>query len=217
MTHPAPMNRRAVLAGAASATLLGGCVTVGIGTDSPAHTYLALRDAGEPPPRRATPLVPALVIQPLPADAVADTASIAYARQPHAYSFYQQASWTERPVRQLPRLLQRRLEARGTAAAVGLAGEPLRSDLLLTLAIDALHHDVSASPSLGRLALTVELVDRRQRTRLARRSFEASVPASRVDSAAAAEALSRATGQVFDALLPWLEAELARPVPAAAR
>lgn len=208
-TRPCAGRRRALRAAALlPAAALGACVSVGIGGDGPAHTYLALRDAGAVPQRRPAPLVAALMIQPMPADAMADTASIAYAQRPNEFAFYQLASWAERPVRQLPRLLQRRLEARGVAGAVALAGDPLRADWLLTLGIDALHHDVSGQQ--GRLALTLELYDRRQRQRIARRSFEAAEPVARADSSAAADALSRAVGRAFDAALPWLEAELER-------
>jgi ABC-type uncharacterized transport system auxiliary subunit len=96
------------------------------------------------------------------------------------------------------------------AAAVGLLGEPLRADWLLTLAVDTLHHDVSAPPGQARLAVTVELFDRRHQARVARRSFTADVPTARADSAAAAVAMSLAVAAVFDAMLPWLEDELQR-------
>jgi ABC-type uncharacterized transport system auxiliary subunit len=196
--------------------LLSACggINVGIGAESPAQTYLALRDPGAAPRRRASPLVPTLLIQPLPADALGDTAGIAYARRPHEYAYYQLASWTERPVRQVPRLLQQRLEARGTAGAIGLNGDPVRSDWLLTLAIDTLHHDVSVQPGQGRVALTAELLDRRGRQRLARRSFAAAAPAVREDSSAGVEAMSSALARAFDALVPWLETELERAVAA---
>jgi cholesterol transport system auxiliary component len=212
------MRRRALLvwSGASAPVLLGACgsLNVGIGAESPPQTYLALRDPGAAPARRAAPLVPTLVIQALPADALADTAGIAYARKPHEYAYYQLASWTDRPVRQLPRLLQRRLEARGTAAAIGQNGDPLRSDWLLTLSVNVLYHDVSVRPGQGRVALSAELHDRRNRRRVARRSFEATAPAAREDSSAGAEAMSLATGRVFDELVPWLEAELERAVAA---
>lgn len=188
--------------------LLAGCVSLGNG-DAPApHMYLVLHDAAPARPRRAGPLVPALLIQPLPADALGDTASIAYSRHAHQFAFYQLASWAERPVRQLPRLLQRRLEQRGVATATGILGEPLRADWLLTIGVDTLHHDVSAPPGLARLVLTVELFDQRKRTRVARRQFEASAPTVAADSAAAAAALSQTVARVFDALVPWLEDEL---------
>jgi ABC-type uncharacterized transport system auxiliary subunit len=58
--------------------------------------------------------------------------------------------------------------------------------------------------------VTVELFDRRNPARVARRSFTAGVPTARADSAAAAVALSQAVAAVFDAMLPWLEEELQR-------
>jgi ABC-type uncharacterized transport system auxiliary subunit len=189
--------------------LLVGCVSVGIGGEAALHTHHVLRDdAPVPVPRLSQPLVGALLIQALPADALVDTASIAYSRRTHEFAFYQLASWADRPTRELPRLLQRRLEARGVAAAVGTLGGPLRADWLLSLRIDTLHHDVSAVPGTARFALSVELFDRRSHVSLARRRFEASAATPTPDSAAAAAALSRCVTQVFDALLPWLEGEL---------
>jgi ABC-type uncharacterized transport system auxiliary subunit len=197
---------------------LAACVSVGIGGEpAPQALYLLHDAAAAPVSRRTAPLVDALLIQPTPADALADTVSIAYSRRAHEYSYYQLAFWAERPVRQLPRLLQQRLEARGIAAAVGVIGDPLRADWLLSIGVDTLHHDVSAPPGQARFALTVELFDRRGRTRIARRQFEASVPTARADSAAAAIAASQAVAQVFDALLPWLEDELQRASPMTAR
>ncbi len=187
---------------------LAACMSIGIGGEAAPHTHHELHDAARASTRRAEPLVGALSIQPMPADALADTASIAYSRRAHEFAFYQLASWSERPVRQLPRLLQRRLEARGVATAIGMFGEPMRADWLLTVGIDTLHHDVSTAPGQARLALTAELFDRRSRSRVARRQFEASALVITADSAAAAAAMSQAVGLVFDALVPWLETEL---------
>ncbi len=194
---------------------LAACVSVGIGTDAPLQAQYRLHDAAPAPVRRAEPLVPALLIQALPADATADSVAIAYSRRANEFAYYQLAAWTERPVRQLPRLLQQRLEARGVAAAVGLVGDPLRGDWLLTLGIDALHHDVSASPGQGRVALTAELFDRRTRGRIARRQFVIEAPAASADAPGAAAAMSVALTQAFDGLLPWLETELQRAAAAA--
>ena len=188
--------------------VLTACVSVGIGTDVPLQAQYLLHDASAPVPRRAEPLVAALLIQPLPADATADSVSIAYSLRPNEFAHYQFASWTERPVRRVPRLLQQRLEARGVAGAVGLVGEPVRADWLLSLAIDTLHHDVSAPPGQGRFALTAELFDRRSRSRIARRQFVVAAPSASADASAAAAALSQSVAQAFDQLVPWLEAEL---------
>lgn len=211
------MKRRNVLAASVLplSSLLGGCVSIGSGGDLPAHAHHQLTDPDvESVQRRDAPIIDALLIQPMPADALADTVSIAYSRRPHEFAFYQLASWTERPVRQLPRLLHRRLEARGVAGAVGLLGEPLRADWLLAVGIDTLHHDVGTAPGRARVALTVELFDRRRRVRVARQQFASDVGTPTADSAAAAASLSQAVAQTFDVLLPWLETELQRAASA---
>jgi cholesterol transport system auxiliary component len=195
------------------ALALSGCISVGIGGDVPAMAQYRMYDGNAGVSQRAEPLVPALLLQPLAADALADTLSIAYSRRANEFAFYQLASWTERPVRRVPHLLQQRLQARGVAGAVGLIGDPLRADWLLTIGIDTLHHDLSTPPGQARVALTAELFDRRNRVRIARHRFEASVPTQTADSAAAAASMSLALGQTFDALVPWLEAELAVAAP----
>ncbi len=200
--------RPARLATLLAALLSSGCVSVGLGGDVPPLAQYRLHDAGAPALRLAAPLLPALLIQAQPADAAADTVSIAYSQRPHEFAHYQFAVWTERPLRQVARLLQQRLEARGVAGAVGVIGEPLRADWLLTVAIDTLHHDVSAPPGQARLAITAELFDRRNRARTARRQFEVAVPTASADAPSAAAAMSQALVQVFDRLVPWLEAEL---------
>lgn len=218
MKHPT--TRRALLISAAGTPLIGACVSVELGQDQPAQTWRALHDSGRSQPL-AAPLVPALLVQALPADAIADTASIAYSRRPHEFSFYQLASWTERPVRLVPRLLQRRLQQRGVAGAVGQLGDPLRSDWLLSVSLESLYHDVSVDPGLGRLVMVAELFDRRQRLRVARHRFATQASAASADSAGGAEAISQALAQAFDALMPWLEQALqgalaSSPVPARA-
>lgn len=215
------LQRRTALSGlgalvsALVSALLAGCVTVGSGEGTPVQLSYELSDVAPAPTRRDKPLVDALLIQPLPGSALADTASMAYSRQPNEFAFYQLATWTERPVRHLPRLVQRRLEARGVATAVGLVGEPLRGDWLLTLSIETLHHDVAAPPGTARFAMTAEIYDRRNRSRLARQQFTAQVATARADSAAAADALSRAFSTSLDEMLPWLETQLQRGAGAA--
>jgi ABC-type uncharacterized transport system auxiliary subunit len=195
---------------ALAAPLLSACVSIGLGGEVPTQAQYRLHDPGAATERRAAPLVAALLIQAQPADATADTLSIAYSTAPNRFAHYQLATWTERPVRQLPRLLRQRLEARGVAGAVGMVGDPLRADWWLAIGIETLHHDANSTPGQGRLAYTAELFDRRSRARIAQRRFEAAVPMPDASAAAAAGALSAATAQSFDLLVPWLEAELQR-------
>ena len=95
-----------------------------------------------------------------------------------------------------------------------MIGEPLRTDWLLTIAIDTLHHDVSAPPGQARVVITAELFDRRSRTRLARRQFSIAVSTASADAPSAAAAMSSALTQAFDGLVPWLEAELQKAAKA---
>lgn len=215
MSAPRIARRTALAFGAAG---LAACVSLDLSGDAPAQVQLALRDAGAAATaRRAAPLVDALLLQVQAADALADTLGLAYSRREGEYAFYQLASWTERPVRQLPRLLQRRLEARGVAVAVGMAGDPMRAHWLLALGVDAVYHDLRAEPGAARLAVTAELFDRRSRTRVASRRFEAVEPSARADSAAAAKAMAVAVGRAYDELVPWLEEQLQRAAAAPAR
>lgn len=200
----------AVMAVMAAATFaLAGCVSVGIGDEPAAHQQLRLVDAGtDAVSPRAAPLLPALLVQPQPADAVADTLAIAYTRTPQSFAFYQHASWTERPVRRLTRLLQERLQKRGVAAAVGQLGDPLSSEWLLALRVETLHHEVATAPGQAQVALVAELFDRRTRQRVAQQRLSASAPVASVDAAAAVAAMSVAVGRAFDELVPWLETAL---------
>jgi ABC-type uncharacterized transport system auxiliary subunit len=207
------MKRRQTLAligGLPAASLFSGCITIDLAEPQDTQLQYRWHDDAPLPVAREKPLVDALLLQPVPGAAMADTTGIAYTRGAHAFAYYQYASWTERPLRVLPRLLQRRLEARGTAGATTLLGDQQRADWLLTLAIDELHHDATGTPGHARLALTTELFQRRARRRVARQTFEQTVPLARADAAAAVDGLSAALARTLDALLPWLEDALAR-------
>ena len=78
------------------------------------------------------------------------------------------------------------------------------------MAVDSLHHDASSDPGVGRVGLTLELVDRRSRQRAARRSFTTDAPLPSADATGAAAALSQALARAFDEAVPWLEDTLAR-------
>jgi len=185
--------------------LLAGCVTVDIGGEGVVQTQYVLVDAGPMPTRRATPVAESLLVQTDVGDPIADSLSIAYARRTGERALYQLATWSDRPARRIPQLLQRRIEASGSFAAVAALGQPLNSDWLLALAVDDIHHDVATEPGRARLALRASLFDRRKRTLIAQRTFVADVAASEAKSAAAAAAMSKAVAQAFDVLLPWLE------------
>jgi cholesterol transport system auxiliary component len=192
------------------ALVLAGCVTVELGGEGVAQTQYVLVDAGPMPSRRAAPIAESLLIQTETGDPLADTLSIAYARRAGERAMYQLATWTDRPSRRIPQLLQRRLDASGSFGAVAALGQPLNADWMIAVAIDDIYHDVATDPGRARLTVRASLFDRRKRALAAQRSFSADVTVAEAKSAAAAAAMNQAVARVLDAIVPWLEQEVDR-------
>jgi cholesterol transport system auxiliary component len=209
-------SRRSVLALAAAAVLLAGCINVGVGnSDSGVQAQYRLDDLGPPPGRAATTVPRTLVVASMPSIGIGDTFSMAYSRAPQQRALYQFASWADRPSNRIVELLVRRLETRGSFTAVADLGSGVGGSLALNVTVNELVHDVPARQA--RLELTAELVDRTTRTLVARRRFDASVPVAQENAQGAVQALSRALTTVLDELVPWVETAAAPLPPTAAR
>jgi ABC-type uncharacterized transport system auxiliary subunit len=193
--------------------LLAACVTVDVGNGGSAQTQFVLSDAEAAPhsSQRASPapVARALLLQAVASDPLAETISIAYSKSAGERSLYQLSTWTERPSRRILQLLQRRLEAHGTFGTVALLGQPVASDLLLAIAVDDIHHDLTKTPSEAILVLQATLFDRRARRQIARQEFSAAVPAE-ANVAGLATAMNRAVADVFDQVVPWVEQQARR-------
>jgi ABC-type uncharacterized transport system auxiliary subunit len=197
----------------ATAASLAGCVS--IGTPAPALTLLRLTDV----PVLAAPITPmtpitaqprTLVLATQPSDAVGSGYAMAYSYSPGARAFYQYAQWLEPPDERLVQLLAERLVQRGSFSAVTALGGSVNGTLLLNLTVRELVHDFSnpadCPQGCGRLELLAELVQRRTRTLVARQQFGATVAAPAASANGAAQALSAASAEVLNQLVPWLEA-----------
>jgi len=174
------------------------------------HTWWELEapgDAGSAEPHAARATL-SLVVEGVAAGALLDGAALLYSRSPGMRSPYQQASWAERPATRLARLAQRRLQARGGFRDVSTADSGIAPDLLLTLTLEQLHHDLSgASGASGtlQLALSAVLIDWRSRRLMATRAFAIEEPVASADAAGAVAAAGRAAAKLLDALAPWVE------------
>lgn len=204
------MKRLAAFATATATLLLAGCVTVDVGREPAAQTQYVLMDVAPAPARRATPVAAALLIQTEAGDPIADSLAIAYSRSAGQRAIYQLATWTDRPARRVPQLLQRRLEQRGSFGAIATLGQPLQANWLLSMAIDDIHHDVATEPGVARLVVRATLFDRNQRSLVAQRAFVADAPVAEARAAAAASAMNHAVAQTLDALVSWIEQEVER-------
>ncbi len=188
--------------------LLAGCVTVGIGArDAPGITYFVLEDARPASPSGAGARE-TLTVHGISGDPLTDSTSMVYSRQPGERSLYQLAAWTERPTRRLAQLAQERLEARGAFAAVTQLGRPAQSDWLLTLTVEQMFHDAGSTPGRAQLALRAELIDRRDRNRVATARFAAAPTIAEANAPAAVKAFAEATADVLDQLVAWVESSV---------
>jgi cholesterol transport system auxiliary component len=193
--------------------LLTGCISVGIGSgDATLQAQYRLDDLAARPQQRQQPLPRTLVIAAMPSTGIGDTYAMAYSRHPQQRALYQNASWADRPSSRIATLLAQRLDARGIFKSVAELGHGVSGDLVLNLTVNELVHDVAAGQA--RIELTAELIDRIERTLIARRRFDASAPVAQESARGAVEALSNAMTQALDELVPWLESAAAR-VPGA--
>jgi ABC-type uncharacterized transport system auxiliary subunit len=196
----------------ASCLLGAGCISVGVGEgDSQAHVQYRLEDLAKPPARATRQVPRTLVVVAMPSASVGDTFSMAYSRAPQARSLYQYASWTDRPSNRIVQLLVRRIDAHGLFETVSELGHGLRGNLVLNVTVDELVHDTVTAR--GRLHLTVELIDRANRSLVARHRFATEAPVTQENSRGAADALSRALTAALDEVMAWLE-QAAAQLPA---
>ena len=195
----------------ATVALLAGCVSVSVGSaDTPGLTYYVLADARPAPVAAPAAAASArLAIQGIGTDALADSISVVFSRREGERAFYQFASWTERPSRRLAQLAQQRLEAGGRFASVTQLGQPVATDWLLSLALEKLVHDVSATPGSAQVVLRAELINRSDRRLVGQRTFIAAPPVAEAAAPAAVTAFATATADVLDQLTPWVEATVA--------
>jgi len=128
-------------------------------------------------------------------------------------AYFQYANWTERPVRRLLVLAERRLARSGAFRAVAPSTSGVRGDLLLTLRLDELFYDGSFTPSRTTISVHGELIDWRSRTFIARHTFTESVQSFSNDARGAAQAAGKAVTVVLDDLAIWVESAAARTLP----
>jgi ABC-type uncharacterized transport system auxiliary subunit len=189
------------------ALLAGGCVS--LLPERGALSYYRFDDGGAPPAQRAQPLPQNVVVAPLSNNAIGNAYGMLYARASGERSFYQQNEWTDRPTLRVAQLLIDRLQARRAFASVARLGSGVAGDVLVNVVVDDVVHDLSAGGGgVGRIAVVVEVVDRRERRLLGRRAFVESAPAQAPDAAAGAAAINQALTVFLDKASGWIESLL---------
>jgi ABC-type uncharacterized transport system auxiliary subunit len=183
---------------------------------APRIDYHALRDVGDPGSTAAAPgstarIDKVLLLSSRAAPTFYDTDRMVFSVDGKSRSYFQYGFWTEAPPRSVLVLAEQRLARAGVFRTVALSTSGVRGDLLLTLRLDELYLDDAANPAQARLSFTADLVDWRQRSLLARRSFSRSQAVATRDAGGLALAASQATTTLLDELVAWAAASAAAP------
>jgi len=192
-----------LMAAAPVASLIGGCISVGLGGEGTALAQYRLEDMSPKMQARATPVDRRLLITTLPSETIGDTYSMAYTRAAQQRQYYQFASWTDRPSARIVQLLIERIETRGVFESVSRLGGGIGGGMVLNIGVNEFVHDIRSSTV--RIEVTAELIERRGRDLVERKRFTTSAPVAEESAPAAVTAWSRALTSLLDELVPWLE------------
>lgn len=184
--------------------LLAGCGQ--ILPERGAQSYYRFDDGAPHPAPRAQPLPQSVVVVPISSNAVGNAYGMTYSRASGERAFYQYNEWTDRPTLRVAQLLLQRLEARHAFASVARLGSGVSGEVLVNVVVDDVVHDLTTGGGgVGRISVVVEVVDRRQRRMLGRRTFVETAPAEAASAAAGAAAINRAVTTFLDEASAWIE------------
>jgi ABC-type uncharacterized transport system auxiliary subunit len=198
--HRVPLSGLPVLGALPLVAAIAGC---GLGTGQRTDFHV-LRDPGAdaataPAPRVDQVLLLAAVAMP----GLYDSDRMVFSADGRSRSYFQFGYWSERPAQSLLMLSQARLVRAQRFREVATSTSGVRGDLLLTLRLDELYLDASAEPGQVKLILVAELIDWRQRTLIARRSFRHMAAVPQRDAFGVAAAASQAVGVMLTELVAW--------------
>jgi ABC-type uncharacterized transport system auxiliary subunit len=194
---------------------LGGCGVLAPPVGP--QVFLTFDDQNAAPPPTRPPALPhILLIAGGPSPVLYSGERMVYTRDGVHHAYYQQAHWSERPLRRMSHLAERRLSTHTGLQAVGQSASGLRGTVLLTLRLDGLFHDDARTPGRMQLDTTAELIDWPRHTLMARRRFELSTPVAQRDAAGAAYATSALMTQWLNMLTVWVQDTLSAPASHAA-
>lgn len=198
-------------------TWLAGCAALKPGTSPPPAFYALDGSAttavpfpgastGSVPvapmaaPAPALPAGPTLIVTQPQAAAGFDSQRIIYMRSPHKLEYFAHSEWVDPPARMLAPLLVAAIDKTRAFRAVMLTPSSAAADLRLESEVIRLQHDFLTSPSAVRFTLRAHVIEDRTRRVVARREFEASVPAASEDPYGGVVAANRAVQMVLDQL-----------------
>lgn len=170
--------------------------------DLPQPAFYSLDSARDPTSAgdAATATAPTLIISPPQAAAGFDSSRIIYVREPYKLEYFAHSEWVDTPARMILPLIVAAAQESGTFRAAMPTPSAALGDLRLDSEIIRLQQDFGRRPSAVRFTLRAYLVDNLTRRVLARREFDASVPAASEDPYGGVVAANSAVRAVLEQL-----------------
>jgi ABC-type uncharacterized transport system auxiliary subunit len=189
------------------ALLLSACAST---TSDTAHRYYTLEPAPLPAAvaQRQVARAGVLFVAPVAAAPFYDGREIAFSAVEGTRGRYQFSSWIESPAASLSTAIASGLTRAQLFRSVASPGPAGTGQWLLSVRLDEIYHDARQAPGVARLAMTVELVDLKDRTVVGRRTISVAVAAPSHDAAGAVVGLRQALGTAIDELVEWVDRTL---------
>ena len=150
--------------------------------------------------------LPTLLVSPPHAVAGFDGNRMIYLRQDHKLESFAHSQWADPPARMLAPLIVAAIGKTGAFRAIVPTPSAAAGDLRLDTEIIRLQHEFLGSPSRVRFTLRAYIVDDKTRLVLARREFDASVPATSEDPYGGVVAANGAVRAVLEELAAFCAA-----------
>jgi ABC-type uncharacterized transport system auxiliary subunit len=200
-------RQRLGFAGTVFALLLSACAST---TSDTPHRYYTLEPAPTPASaaQRQATRDGVLLVAPVAAAPFYGGSDIAFSTVEGMRGRYQFSSWTEPPASSLSTAVAGGLTRAHLFRSVASPGPGVSGQWLLSVRLDEIYHDARQAPGVARLAMTVELIDLKDRTVVGRRTMTAAVDAPSHDAAGAVAGMRQALGAAIDELVEWIDRTL---------
>ena len=198
------MIKRGIMLSICVSLCFCGCSFPFAGKGQPVTTYVLLDS-----PQVSADVSPArderLLVSETSAGGLIESRRILFSETRNTLGYYRYSSWAEPPPKRFAALLLSRIERAGLYRSVSRQSGLTVGDLLLNTEMSEFVHIVQQPPGMVRVAVTAELIDRRQRVIISRQHFYREIPCADYNAASAALAFSQAVNEICDEIVDWLK------------
>jgi cholesterol transport system auxiliary component len=191
---------------------LGGCALANVASEPAPQLFMLT--AGQPNAAGAVEAPTAqILVDEFAATAAVDTARIVFQPNPNEIKYYAGARWSDRAPRMIQILAVETLQNSGRFSSVAARGSEIRGDYVLKGDIRQFAAEANGDQTGVRVDILARLVNADDRSIVASRDFNVSVPVTGSGIAAVVAAYDAALRQNLSEIMLWTLAEIPKPVP----